>query len=140
MYIWKTPITLDNLQQRSKNTMVEYLDIEFIDVGDNYLKARMPVNQQTRQPLGIMHGGASCVLAETIGSSAANYCVDIAQYYCVGAHISTHHIKSVSTGFVFGTALPIHLGRSTQVWNIDIFDEQNNLISTTRLTMAVLAR
>lgn len=140
MSIWKTAISLENLLERSANTMVECLEIQFTEIGDNYLKATMPVNAKTKQPLGIMHGGASCVLAESIGSTAANYCVDITKQYCVGLSIYTQHIKSVKSGYVTGIAIPIHLGRSTQVWNIDIHDEEKHLISSTRLTMAVLNR
>ncbi len=140
MAIWKTPITLENIEQRSKDTMVEALEIVFTEIGDNFLKATMPVNIKTKQPLGIMHGGASCVLAETIGSTAANYAVDINKEYCVGLSINTNHIRSAREGNVTGIAIPMHIGRSTQVWNIDIVDDANRLISTTRLTMAVLNR
>jgi|688.fasta_scaffold538148_2 1,4-dihydroxy-2-naphthoyl-CoA hydrolase len=136
--IWKTPISLDSIRKRNQNTLVDTLAIEFTKIGDNFLTARMPVNEKTRQPLGIMHGGASCVLAETIGSTAANYVIDSQLQFCVGLSIYTSHIRSVRDGFVVGTATPLHLGRSTQVWNIDIKDEQESLISSTRLTMAVL--
>lgn len=140
MKIWKEKLDLEIAAKRSQNTMVEHLSIEFTEVGENYLKARMPVDHRTHQPLGIMHGGASCVLAETIGSIAANFCVDATQFYCVGLSIDTSHIRSVRSGYVTGTAKPYHLGRSTQVWNIEIVNEQNQLISVTRLTMAVLPR
>jgi 1,4-dihydroxy-2-naphthoyl-CoA hydrolase len=140
MSIWKTPISLENIKDRGKGTMIDFLEIEFFEIGDNYLKATMPVNEKTKQPIGILHGGASCVLAETIGSMAANYAVDITQNYCVGLSITTNHIQSVREGYVSGTACPIHLGRSTQVWNIDIKNDGQKLISSTRLTMAVLTR
>ena len=107
---------------------------------ENFLKAKMPVDHRTRQPLGIMHGGASCVLAETLGSIAANCVVDKKTNYCVGLDINTNHIRSVSSGFVIGITKPFHLGRSTQVWGIEIFDENQKLISVSRLTMAVLSR
>ena len=139
MKIWQMDINLQLIATRSKNTMVEHLGIEFTEVGDDYLIARMPVNERTRQPLGIMHGGASCVLAETIGSTAANFCVDFRQFYCVGLDINTNHIRSIREGFVIGTARPFHLGKSTQVWGIEIVNEQQKLISVNRLTMAVLA-
>ena len=138
MNIWKEIIDLQIAAKRSENTMVEYLGIEFTEVGDDYIKARMPVDHRTQQPLGIMHGGASCVLAETVGSIAANYCVDPKKQYCVGLDINTNHIRSIRSGFVIGTAKPYHLGRSTQVWSIEITDEQDRLISINRLTMAVL--
>lgn len=140
MNIWKTPIDLANANERSKNTMAEWLGIEFIEVGDDYLIARMPVDHRTIQPIGIMHGGASCVLAETVGSTAGNYCVDINTHYCVGLDINTNHIRSMRKGFVIGTAKPFHLGKSTQVWEIDIRDEEGRRVSINRLTMAVLTR
>lgn len=140
MTLWKTPISLEQITERGKNTMVTCLGIEFIEIGDQYLKATMPINEKTKQPIGIMHGGASCVLAETIGSTAANFAVDIEQHYCVGLSIMTNHIKAIREGLVIGTATAIHIGRTTQVWNIDIVDQTEQLISSTRLTMAVLNR
>ncbi len=126
--------------ERGANTMASCLGIIFTDVGDNFLTATMPVDDRTRQPLGIMHGGASCVLAETVGSTAANYAVDQKEYFCVGLSIYTQHLRSVREGNVTGVATALHLGRSTQVWNIDITNVDQQLISTTRLTMAVLNR
>jgi 1,4-dihydroxy-2-naphthoyl-CoA hydrolase len=140
MQIWQTDLELATLNQRGKNTLAEVLGIEFIEIGDNYLVARMPVDHRTKQPIGIMHGGASCVLAETIGSTAANCCVDLNKQYCVGLDINTNHIRSIREGFVIGTAKPFHLGKSTQVWGIEIVNEQNQLISVNRLTMTVLSR
>jgi 1,4-dihydroxy-2-naphthoyl-CoA hydrolase len=140
MSIWKTSISLAHLNERGRQTMVEHLAIEFINIGESHLEATMPVDQRTKQPIGIMHGGASCVLAETVGSTAANYAIDITDYYCVGLSINTNHIRAVRTGWVRAHASPLHIGQSTQVWNIDIFDEQQRLISSTRLTMAILKR
>lgn len=140
MTIWNVTPTVESMDARSAGTMMEGIGIKFTDVGDDFVRATMPVNEKTKQPIGIMHGGASCVLAETIGSTAANYCVDQKTHYCVGLSISTSHIRSVREGVVTGTATPIHLGRSTQIWNIDIHDAQGKLVSSTRLTMAVLAR
>ena len=140
MKIWQTDISVEGLTERGKNTIVEHLGIEFTEVGDNYITARMPVDQRTKQPIGIMHGGASCVLAETVGSMAANYCVDIKQQYCVGLDINTNHIRPAKNGYVIGTARPFHIGKSTQVWGIEIVDEAGKLVSVTRLTMAVLKR
>jgi uncharacterized protein (TIGR00369 family) len=140
MKIWKTALDLKDANERSKNTMAEYLGIEFIEMGDDYLVARMPVDHRTKQPIGIMHGGASCVLAETVGSTAANYCVDINTHYCIGLDINTNHIRSMREGFVIGTAKPFHIGRSTHVWAIEIKDEAGQLVSINRLTMAVLMR
>ena len=106
---------------------MEYLDIEFIEIGDNFLVARMPVDHRTKQPIGIMHGGASCVLAESVGSTAANCCVDTNKYYCVGLDINTNHIRAMKEGYVIGTAKPFHLGKSTQVWGIEIVNEKQQL-------------
>lgn len=139
MAIWKKKIDTQIMTNRNLNTMSDHLGIEFLVVGDDYVTARMLVDHRTRQPLGIMHGGASCVLAETVGSIAGNYCVDD-EHYCVGLDINTNHIRSVREGFVIGTAKPYHLGRSTQVWNIEIRDEEERLVSITRLTMAVMKR
>jgi len=120
--------------------MLDHLGIEFIEVGDDYLRARMPVDHRTKQPIGIMHGGASCVLAETIGSTAANYCVDYEKQYCVGLDINTNHVRQATGGYVIGTAKPYHLGKTTQVWGIDIVNEEGKLISVNRLTVMVLNR
>jgi 1,4-dihydroxy-2-naphthoyl-CoA hydrolase len=139
MTIWKVNVDTQIMHNRNKNTMSDHLGIEFMEVGDDFLTARMPVDYRTHQPMGIMHGGASCVLAETVGSIAANFCVDEG-YYCVGLDINTNHIRSVREGYVIGRASPFHLGKSTQVWGIDIKDEQGRLVSVTRLTMAVLKK
>lgn len=140
MQIWHRPLDVSDLNARGLRTMSDFLSIEFIEVGDDYLVARMPVDERTRQPIGIMHGGASCVLAETVGSTAANCCVDQAQAYCVGLDINTNHIRSIRSGWVIATAKPFHLGKTTQVWGIDIYNEQQQRISVNRLTMAVLRR
>jgi len=140
MSIWRVPMSLEILNDRSQNSMGGYLGIEFIELGDDFLVARMSVDHRTVQPLGIMHGGASCVLAETVGSTAANCCVDPAQFYCVGLEINTNHIRSIREGYVFGKAKAFHTGRTTQVWGIEITNEKNQLISINRLTMSVLNR
>jgi 1,4-dihydroxy-2-naphthoyl-CoA hydrolase len=137
MNIWKMEMDLAILSLRSQNTMMEYLGIELIEVGDNFLVAKMPIDHRTKQPVGIMHGGASCVLAESVGSTAANCCVE-ANKYCVGLDINTNHIRSIREGYVIATAKPFHLGKSTQVWGIEIINENKQLISVNRLTMAVL--
>jgi 1,4-dihydroxy-2-naphthoyl-CoA hydrolase len=139
MAIWLIEVNTQIVSKRNQHTMSDFLGIEFLEVGDDFMTARMPVNERTRQPLGIMHGGASCVLAETVGSVAANCCVTDGQY-CVGLDINTNHIRSVRDGFVMGTARPFHLGRSTQVWSIEITDEKGRLVSVNRLTMAVLQK
>ena len=114
MKIWQMEMSLADLNASGKNNMLEYLGIEFTEIGDDYLVATMPVDHRTKQPIGIMHGGASTVLAETIGSRAANCCIDLSKYYCVGLDINTNHIRSISEGFVTGKGKPFHLGRSTR--------------------------
>lgn len=139
MSIWKKPISLEVIEKRSANTMVEHCGIVFTDIGDDFLTATMPVNEKTQQPLTIMHGGASCVLAESVGSLAANFAVD-KQYYCVGLSINTSHIKQAPAGsLVTAKATPLHLGRSTHVWHIPIHNEAGQLLSSTQLTMMVMA-
>jgi uncharacterized protein (TIGR00369 family) len=140
MSIWITAFDLNTLTRRSKNTLVEHLGIEFIDFGDDFLTAKMPVDHRTKQPIGIMHGGASCVLAESIGSVAGNYCVDLEKRYCVGLEINTNHIRPAREGYVIGKATPIHLGKRTQVWGIEIHHESGFLVSINRLTLMVLER
>jgi len=140
MKMWTIDLSVAMLNERGKNTLVELLGIEFIEIGEDFMRAKMPVDHRTKQPLGIMHGGSSCVLAETVGSTAANCCVDQATFYCVGLDINTNHIRSIKEGYVFAKATPFHLGRTTQVWGIDIHNAANQLISVNRLTMAVLGR
>ncbi|MDG3085431.1 hotdog fold thioesterase [Vibrio hannami] len=136
MTIWKKEIDLDKLNATSKNTLIEHLQIEYTEITSDSLSARMPVCSFTHQPLGMLHGGASVVLAETLGSLAANYCVD-ENYYCVGLDINANHIRAMRSGFVIGTAKPIHLGATTQVWQIEINDERGRLVCSSRLTIAV---
>lgn len=142
MSIWKMAISPENCNERCQDTMVSHLGIVFTEVGADYLVAKMPVDHRTVQPLRIMHGGASCVLAETVGSTAANYTVNQDTHYCVGLSINTSHIGMAreNHGYVYATAKPYHLGRTTQVWSIEIHDEHKRLISVNRLTMAVLMR
>ena len=120
--------------------MVSHLGITFTDIGDDHIRARMPVDHRTHQPDGLLHGGASLALAETLGSVAANLCIDRTQKICVGLSINASHIKAVRSGTVIGTTKPIHLGKSTQIWEIRIEDENNSLICIARLTMAVLEK
>lgn len=136
MTIWKREINLDRLNQTSKNTLIEHLNILYTEVGDDYICATMPVCSFTHQPLGMLHGGASVVLAETLGSVAANFCVDD-NAYCVGLDINANHVRAMRSGLVIGKATPIHLGVSTQVWQINISDERGRLVCTSRLTIAV---
>jgi len=138
MAIWKAPFSIEAINQRNADTLSTHLKIEFIEIGDDYLKAKMPVGSHVLQPLGIMHGGASCALAETVASVAANYCVDPQSFYCVGLEINTNHIRSIRSGEIFATARPFHLGKTTQVWSIEIKDAEEQLISINRLTLMVL--
>ena len=120
--------------------MIAHLGIVFTEMGDDYLKATMPVDHRTLQPFGLLHGGASVVLAETLGSTAASCCVDLEKQICVGIEINANHIRSVRQGTVTGIARPLHLGRRTQVWHIHIHDEQDRLVAVSRLTLAVVDR
>jgi len=138
--IWITPLDLDDVNKRARNTLSDHLGIEFTEVGDEHLSATMPIDQRTVQPMGIMHGGASCALAETVGSAAANYCIDQTQKVCVGLDININHIRPVRSGVVTGIARPLHLGKTTQVWEIKIFNEMKQLVSVSRLTMAVIGK
>ena len=130
--------TLESLNSLSKNTMVEHLGIEFSEIGADYLKAIMPVNERTIQPLGLLHGGASVALAETLGSLASTMTIDLNNYYCVGLDINANHVKSAKEGLVEGTARPIHIGKKTQVWEIRIENKDNELICISRITMAII--
>lgn len=139
--IWfKKDLSTADLHTLDKDTMGEHLAIEFTEVGPDYLKARMPVDHRTRQPYGLLHGGASCVLAETLGSVGAAMSVDYNRFICVGLEINANHIRSVREGFVTGVATPIHIGSSTQVWETKIYDEKERLICVSRLTVAVLPK
>lgn len=140
MPIWFKKFSLEEIQQRGKGTMVEHVGIKIIGFGDDFLKGTMPVDHRTVQPMGILHGGASVVLAETLGSLAANLVIDDGKKYCVGLDINANHIRSVKSGIVTGTTKPLHIGSSTQVWNIEIVDEKNRPVCISRLTMAVLDR
>ena len=139
MSIWYDPsIKPEQLRPLGHQTMGEYIGIEFTEVGDDYLKARMPVDQRTRQPYGLLHGGASVALAETVGSVASALVIDQKQYYCVGLEINANHIRGVRDGFVTGTARPLHIGKTTHVWDIRIHDERDKLVCVSRLTVAII--
>ena len=138
--IWQRPLTLEGINAWGRVNMIDHLDITFTEIGDDYLKATMPVDHRTTQPLGLLHGGASVVLAETLGSTAATLCVDVEKQYCVGIEINANHLRGVRQGTVTGTARPVHIGRRTQVWQIHIHDEGDRLVAVSRLTLAVLDR
>ncbi len=139
MAIWFDGFPLESARERSLETLVDHLGIELVEAGDDYLSARMPVDRRTRQPAGVLHGGASVVLAETLASWAATYCVDRSKNHCVGLEINANHVRPVAEGWVTGTARPVHLGRSTQIWEVRITDDANGkLVCVSRVTMAVL--
>jgi 1,4-dihydroxy-2-naphthoyl-CoA hydrolase len=141
MSIWFEPgLTPAQLQPLSDNTMGQHLGIEFTEVGDDFLKGRMPVDHRTRQPYGLLHGGASVALAETLGSVASAFVVDRSQYNAVGLEINANHLRGVREGFVTGIARPLHLGKTTHVWDIRIFDEKEKLVCVSRLTVAIIKK
>ena len=142
MSIWKSSVTLEELNRRVGNTLVQHLGIEFTEIGDDYLKATMPVDERTLQPFGMLHGGASLVLAETLGSAAGYFCVDRETQYCVGMEINANHIRPVPAGSgpVYGIARPIHLGRKTHVWGISIYNPEEQLVCVSRITLSILER
>ncbi|MFY0592455.1 MAG: hotdog fold thioesterase [Roseivirga sp.] len=131
-------VTLEMINTMSKNTMVEHLDIEVIEIGEDFLKAKMPVDHRTTQPMGLLHGGASVVLAETLGSIAGTLTVNNKEQHCVGLEINANHIKSAKSGFVYGKTTPIHIGKRTQIWEITITNELEELVCVSRLTLAVI--
>jgi len=139
MKIWTKPFNIDDMTESRTGTMASFLGIEFIEIGDDFVRARMPVDERTKQPMGIMHGGASCVLAETVASVAAQYCVTPPdEKLCVGLEINTSHVKMANTDWVLATAKAVHIGQSTQLWEIEIHNEKNQLVSLSRLRLAVL--
>lgn len=141
MSIWfDKELSIEKLKPLGPNTMGEYLGIEWTEVGENYLKAKMPVDHRTIQPYGLLHGGASCALAETIGSVASAMVVDHSKFYCVGLEINANHVRSAREGFVTGVAMPLHLGASTHVWDIRIYNENEKMVCVSRLTVAILKR
>lgn len=140
MSIWFRKPSLQEANHHFDTTILGVLGIRFTDIGDDYISGTMPVDTRTHQPFGILHGGASVVLAESLGSFAANFCVDYEKFYCVGLDINANHLRSVRSGTVTGTARPVHVGKSTQVWEIKIVDEAGKPVCISRLTMAVLSR
>lgn len=131
-------ITLDILNESSKNSMVAHLGIIYTAIGKEHISAKMPVDHRTHQPMGLLHGGASVALAETLGSVAATFSVDHEKYTCVGMEINANHVKSLTEGWVTGTARPMHIGKSTQIWQIIINSESGELVCVSRLTLAVI--
>jgi uncharacterized protein (TIGR00369 family) len=138
MSIWRNARTLDAMNEDSEGTLIRHLDIVFDGIGDDFLRATMPVDARTHQPYGLLHGGASVVLAETLGSTGAMMCLDGARYLCVGQEINANHVRSVRSGRVIGTARPVHIGGRSQVWSIDIVNDKGELVCISRLTVAVI--
>ena len=131
---------IDKIHSRSTSTMVENLGIEIIDVGQNFISGKMPVDERTKQPFGLLHGGASVALAETLGSIGAGMQIDHSSQSVVGIEINANHLKSVKSGWVFGTATAVRIGRKIQVWEIDIKDKNDNYVCKSRLTLAVIEK
>jgi 1,4-dihydroxy-2-naphthoyl-CoA hydrolase len=140
MTIWRSLHSVEELNAGRAGTMIEHLGIEFTEIADDFIRGTMPVDGRTRQPYGLLHGGASVALAETLGSMGATMCVDTKEYQCVGQEINANHVRPARTGLVTGTARPVHLGGRTQVWTIDIVNEFRRLVCTSRLTVAVVRR
>jgi 1,4-dihydroxy-2-naphthoyl-CoA hydrolase len=139
MAIWKIQtIDIASLESQRKGTMMEHLGIEVKEIGEDFIKATMPVDHRTTQPMGLVHGGAYVALAETIGSIAANLCLDNTKEYALGLDINSNHLRSIREGYVTGIARPIHIGGKTQVWEIKAYDDKERLLNISRLTMMVL--
>ncbi len=138
--IWHQPVDIEQLNAWGRLVMAGHLGIAITAVGDDFLEGTMPVDARTHTPFGILHGGASVVLAETLGSVGGTLCVDQRTHHCVGLEINSNHIRGVRTGLVVGTARPFHRGKTTQVWHIEIRDEEQRLVNISRLTLAVIER
>ena len=140
MTIWRSLRTIEELNSGRAGTMLEHLGMEFTEIGDDFIRGTMPVDGRTRQPYGLLHGGASVALAETLGSMGSTLCIDTDEYQCVGQEINANHVRPARTGLVIGTARPVHVGGRSQVWTIDIVDDLRRLVCTSRLTVAVVRR
>lgn len=141
MPIWfKKDLSLSDIKPLTPNTMGQHLGMEWVAIGDDFMQMRMPVDERTKQPYGLLHGGASCALAETIGSVASYFVVDNTKFICVGLEINANHIRSATKGFVTATCTPLHLGASTHVWDIKITDDREKLVCVSRLTVAILKK
>ncbi len=140
MAIWYKPITIEQINDRSKNTLSDFLGINFTEITDNSISALMPVTNNLKQPVGIVHGGANVVLAETLASTAANYAVDLENYYCVGLEINANHIRAVREGTIYAITTPIHIGKTTQVWSIELTNDEGKITCISRMTACVIKR
>lgn len=139
MSLWKHSTDLDHLNAWNAGSLVEHLGMRISEVGDDYVRGTMPVDARTKQPFGLLHGGASVALAESLGSLAGNLCIDASEM-AVGLDINANHVRAATAGLVTGTARPLHIGRSTQVWEIRIEDERARLVCISRLTLAIVPR
>lgn len=141
MSIWfNKNLSLPDIKPLGPNTMGEHLGMEWMAVGDDFLKMRMPVDDRTKQPYGLLHGGASCALAETVGSVASHFIIDPEKFICVGLEINANHVRSARSGYVTATCTPLHIGASTHVWDIKINDDKEKLICISRLTVTILKK
>jgi 1,4-dihydroxy-2-naphthoyl-CoA hydrolase len=140
MSIWQRTPSLEQLNAAALGTMMRPLGIVFTEVGPDFIRAAMPVDERTRQPYGLLHGGASVTLAETLGSTGASLCIDFERFLCVGQEINANHLRSAKSGQVIGTARPLHIGRRSHVWGIEIANEAGALVCISRLTMAIIER
>jgi 1,4-dihydroxy-2-naphthoyl-CoA hydrolase len=140
MSIWRSLRTLEDLNGNRQGTLIESLGILFTDIGDDFVRGTMPVDARTVQPYGLLHGGASVALAETLGSMGAAMCVDAAEYQVVGQEINANHVRAARSGLVTGTARAVHLGGRTHVWSIEIVNDAQKLVCISRITMAVIKR
>ena len=141
MPIWfNKSLSLPSVVPLGGQTMGEHLGMEWVAIGDDHLKMKMPVDHRTIQPYGLLHGGASCALAETIGSLASHFVIDSEKYICVGLEINANHIRSATKGYVTATCTPLHIGKTTHVWDIKIHDEREKLVCISRLTVAILKK
>jgi len=138
MSIWNTEESLENVRKLEKGNILEHLEIELVEIGDDFVRGKMPVDHRTHQPLGILHGGASVVLAESLGSIASNLVVDSTKQYAVGMEVNANHLRPVSNGYVHGTAKAIHIGRKSHVWSIEITNDEGKMVCMSRLTMMVV--
>lgn len=136
--IWfNSALTIETVGETIPKTLSHYLEMKWVEIGTDFMSMSMPVDERTHQPYGLLHGGASCALAETVGSVASHFVVDSSKYFCVGLEINANHLKSVQSGIVIATAKPLHLGKTTHVWDIRITDEDKNLVCVSRLTVAI---
>ena len=141
MSIWfQQQIQLADFKELGKNTLGDLLGMEFTEIGADFIKATMPVDHRTKQPYGLLHGGASVALAETLGSVASGLVIDPTKFHCVGLEINANHVRGVSEGFVTGIATPVHIGASTHIWDIKIYDQKDKLVCISRLTVAILQK